>query len=119
MIKIMVVFCGPEEKNTAKAKTILINIPSKESMHQISVLGGKMTYFARSESKLWVFLFAFGNQVRLRLLKYISFGPLVKKEWFIWIRHREVKRYSLHKEKAYTRSPLFMVLTKAVHLWIG
>ncbi|KAM0062480.1 hypothetical protein Hdeb2414_s0004g00148611 [Helianthus debilis subsp. tardiflorus] len=34
-------------------------------------------------------------------------------------RHREVKRYSLHKAKAYTRSPLFMVLTKAVHLWIG
>ncbi|MFS7900403.1 hypothetical protein Hanom_Chr00s111085g01807721 [Helianthus anomalus] len=53
LFQIMVVFCGPEEKNTAKAKTILINIPNKESMHQISVLGGKMTYFARSESKLW------------------------------------------------------------------
>ncbi|KAI3818469.1 hypothetical protein L1987_12276 [Smallanthus sonchifolius] len=48
--KILVVFCGPEEVNKAKAKCILMNIPNKESLHRIIiVLGSKMNHFARKE----------------------------------------------------------------------
>ncbi|KAJ0448945.1 putative DNA-directed RNA polymerase [Helianthus annuus] len=51
--KVLVVFCGPEEINKAKAKFILLNIPNKESLHRIIiVLGGKMNHFARAEFEL-------------------------------------------------------------------
>ncbi|KAK9074333.1 hypothetical protein SSX86_006931 [Deinandra increscens subsp. villosa] len=51
--KIMVVVCGPEEINKAKATNILFNIfikEHKDSLHRIIiVMGSKMNHFARKE----------------------------------------------------------------------
>ncbi|KAI3764252.1 hypothetical protein L2E82_14258 [Cichorium intybus] len=59
--KILVIFCGPEEINKAKAVHILINITNKDSLLRIIVVvQGKMNHFARTvfnESEVKVEIF--------------------------------------------------------------
>ncbi|XP_071717172.1 DNA-directed RNA polymerase V subunit 5C-like isoform X2 [Rutidosis leptorrhynchoides] len=48
--KILVIICGPEEINKAKAIGILLNVMNKESVHYIIiVLQVKMNHYARKE----------------------------------------------------------------------